>query len=175
MSKITKKTIDLKNVKYTLDNGVFTTTNGKSVNSVNIPENIIVNIDKDILSTTIENDEDMPLCGTINRLINNAVMGVKKPYEVELRLVGIGYKCIMAGNKLTFNVGCSHAIDIQIPDNIEVQVKTPVQLLLKSINKQSIGDFKSKLTKGVRKYNPYSGKGILVKDVIYPRKETKKK
>ena len=48
-------------------------------------------------------------------MISNMVEGVSKGFEKSLELIGVGYRAQKQGNKLVFNVGYSHPVEIE-PD-----------------------------------------------------------
>ena len=60
--------------------------------------------------------------GTIRALINNMVIGVTTGFTKNLEIVGVGYRGAISGKKLTLNLGLSHSVEIEIPDDIEVKM-----------------------------------------------------
>ena len=172
MSKIAKKIVDLTGVKYEYNDTQFTVIGNLGTNIVNIPNGIKLIIEDNNL---IVDGDNLALAGTINRLVNNAVNGVKKLFEKKLQMVGVGYKGSVSNNIITFNVGYSHPILVNVPEGITVKFETPTRIILTSINKEKVGNFNKYISTKVRKYNVYSGKGILEDNVFYRRKETKRK
>ena len=114
------------------------------------------------------------LWGMHRSLINNAVIGSSKGYEKTLELVGVGYRAALKGDKLNLQLGYSHDINFEIPQNIKIEVEKQVTLKIKGIDKQLVGVVASKI-KTLRKIEPYKGKGIREKGQYILKKEGKKK
>ena len=95
MSKIAKKIVDLTGVKYEYNDTQFTVIGNLGTNIVNIPNGIKLIIEDNNL---IVDGDNLALAGTINRLVNNAVNGVKKLFEKKLQMVGVGYKGSVSNN-----------------------------------------------------------------------------
>jgi large subunit ribosomal protein L6 len=103
------------------------------------------------------------LHGLYRSLINNMVIGVSEGYTIKQELVGVGYRAEAKGQILELNLGYSHDIHFQIPDEIKVEAKqerrnNPI-ITLTSCNKQLIGEVAAKI-RSFRPPEPYKGKGI---------------
>ena len=112
--------------------------------------------------------------GTTRALINNMVIGVTTGFTKNLEIVGVGYRGAVSGKKLTLNLGLSHAVEIEIPDDIEVKMDGNTKLAVSSVNKQKLGQFCS-VIRSKRPPEPFKGKGIRYADEYIIRKEGKKK
>ena len=97
--------------------------------------------------------------GTTRALINNMVIGVTTGFTKNLEIVGVGYRGAVSGKKLTLNLGLSHAVEIVIPDDIEVKMDGNTKLAVSSVNKQKLGQFCS-VIRSKRPPEPFKGKGI---------------
>lgn len=101
--------------------------------------------------------------GLYRSLINNMVVGVSEGYVVEQELVGVGYRASNTGNLLELNLGFSHDIMIEIPEEIKLSTETvkgvPPKIRMESADKQLIGAMAAKI-RSLRKPEPYKGKGI---------------
>ena len=101
--------------------------------------------------------------GTARALINNMVVGVSEGYELQLELIGVGYKASNQGNLLNLTLGYSHTIYFQVPEEIKVTTETqkgkPPVITLNGNDKQLIGQIAAKL-KSLRPIEPYKGKGV---------------
>ena len=91
------------------------------------------------------------------------VVGVKEGYKKELELVGVGFKAVCTQNVLELNLGYSHNVFFQLPEEVKGTAvtekgKNPI-VTLESIDKQLIGQVAAKL-RSLRKIEPYKGKGI---------------
>ena len=103
------------------------------------------------------------LHGLYRSLINNMIDGVNTGFKHQLELVGVGYKAVTQGKILELNLGYSHNIFFQVPEEISVVAETakgknPV-VTLEGIDKQLIGHVAAEI-RSLRKVEPYKGKGI---------------
>lgn len=116
------------------------------------------------------------LHGLYRSILNNLVKGVTEGYKKELELVGVGYKVTHTGNLLDLSLGYSHNIIFEIPKEIKVSSLTEKgqnpKIFLEGIDKQLIGQVAAKI-RGLRKPEPYKGKGIKYANEILRRKAGK--
>ena len=115
------------------------------------------------LERPTEQKRHKSLHGLYRSLINNMVVGVKEGYKKELELVGVGFKAVCTQNVLELNLGYSHNVFFQLPEEVKGTAvtekgKNPI-VTLESIDKQLIGQVAAKL-RSLRKIEPYKGKGI---------------
>ena len=114
--------------------------------------------------------------GLYRSLISNLVKGVTEGYKKELELVGVGFKAANTGNLLDLALGYSHNIIFEIPKELKVATVTEKgqnpKILLEGIDKQLIGQVAAKL-RGLRKPEPYKGKGVKYAGEILRRKAGK--
>ena len=114
------------------------------------------------------------LWGMNRSLINNAVIGSSKGYEKTLELIGVGYRAALKGTQLNLQLGYSHDINFDIPNDIKIAVEKQTTLKISGMDKQQVGAVVSKI-KTLRKIEPYKGKGIREKGQYVLKKEGKKK
>ena len=114
------------------------------------------------------------LWGMNRSLINNAVIGSSAGYEKILELVGVGYRAALKGNQLNLQLGYSHDINFDIPEDIKIIVEKQTIVKVSGSDKQLVGTVASKI-KSFRKPEPYKGKGIRERGQYILRKEGKKK
>ena len=112
--------------------------------------------------------------GTTRALINNMLIGVTTGFTKNLEIVGVGYRGAVSGKKLTLNLGLSHSVEIDIPDDIDIKMDGNTKLSISSANKQKLGEFCS-VIRSKRPPEPFKGKGIRYSDEYIIRKEGKKK
>ena len=101
--------------------------------------------------------------GLYRSLIANMVTGVSVGFKKELELVGVGYRASNQGQKLDLALGFSHNIVFEIPKEVKVETisekgKNPI-IKLSSYDNQLIGSIAAKI-RGLRKSEPYKGKGV---------------
>ena len=120
------------------------------------------------------NDDTKRLWGMNRSLLNNAIIGTSTGYTKTLELVGVGYRAAIKGKQLNLQLGFSHDINFNIPENIKILVEKQTIIKISGIDKQLVGMISSKI-KSFRPPEPYKGKGIREKDQYILRKEGKKK
>src|SRR5699024_6396188 len=65
-------------------------------------------------------------------LVNNMVVGVTQGFEKVLVMEGVGYRAQVAGKQLTLNVGYSHPITFDAPENISFETPQPTRIVIKA-------------------------------------------
>ena len=137
---------------------------------------VTVNADNGVLqvSPVDETRDANAMSGTTRALLANMVTGVSKGFERKLNLVGVGYKAQVQGNVLNLALGFSHPINHQLPAGIKAETPTPTEILIKGVDKQSVGQVAA-VVRGYRPPEPYKGKGVRYSDERVVIKETKKK
>jgi large subunit ribosomal protein L6 len=114
--------------------------------------------------------------GLYRALVGNMVKGVTEGVKKDLELVGVGYKAANTGNILDLALGYSHNIIFEIPSELKVTTVTEKgqnpKILLEGIDKQLIGQVAAKI-RGLRKPEPYKGKGVKYVGEVLRRKAGK--
>ena len=134
-----------------------------------------VNDGKDISLKPKKIDETTKRLWGMNRsLLNNAIIGSSVGFEKVLELSGVGYRAALKGNQLNLQLGFSHDINFDIPNEIKISVEKQTIIKITGMNKQKVGMVASKI-KSFRPPEPYKGKGIKEKGQYVLKKEGKKK
>ena len=120
------------------------------------------------------NGETKRLWGMYRSLVNNAILGVNSGYEKTLELTGVGFRAAIKGKQLNLQLGYSHDINFDIPENIKILVEKQTIIKISGIDKQLVGMIAAKI-KTCRSPEPYNGKGIREVGQYILRKEGKKK
>ena len=102
------------------------------------------------------------LWGMNRSLLNNAIIGTSKGYEKTLELVGVGYRAALKGKQLNLQLGFSHDVNYDIPENIKISVEKQTILKISGPDKQEVGTVASEI-RSFRPPEPYKGKGIKEK------------
>ena len=111
--------------------------------------------------------------GLYRALVHNMVVGVTDGFTKTLELVGTGYRAQAdGGKKLTINIGFSHPVILDAPENISFETPNPNTIVVKGISKQQVGNLAADI-RAIRKPEPYLGKGIKYTDEHICRKEGK--
>jgi large subunit ribosomal protein L6 len=103
--------------------------------------------------------EARSLHGLTRTLINNMVIGVSEGYSKKLELVGVGYRAALKGKDLELQLGFSHPVLVEAPQNIAFEVPSQTEILVKGISKEQVGQVAADVRKW-RPPEPYKGKGI---------------
>ena len=112
--------------------------------------------------------------GLQRSLINDAIIGVSKGYEIILNLNGVGFRANLKGKQIQFQLGFSHDIFYDIPEGIEVKIDKQTKITLNGNDKQLIGKVASDI-KFFKPVEPYKQKGITSEGQFILKKEGKKK
>ena len=139
-----------------------------------IPDTIIVQQTEDTITVSLKNNirSLRSAHGLYRTLINNMIIGVSEQFELTLILKGVGYRAAVQGKEIVLNLGYSHPVNIEIPENISVEVIQNTTINLKSCNKEVLGLFAANI-RAWRRPEPYKGKGILYKGEQILRKAGK--
>lgn len=141
---------------------------------IEIPNAIKIHQNANSLEINLRNNTRnlKSLHGLYRTLINNMVIGVSEQFQINLILKGVGYRATVQGQEIVLNLGYSHPVKINIPDEISVEVVQNTTINLKSCHKEKLGLFASNI-RNWRRPEPYKGKGILYKNEVIIRKAGK--
>ncbi len=178
MSRIGKNPIAIPaGVQVTVDNGVVTAKGPKGVLTQNYE---LVNVEVEegnvVVSRNGESKEEKSKHGLYRSLISNVIEGVSNGFKTTQELVGVGYRATVEGQLLELNLGYSHTIFMQIPDEVSVIAEAvkgkPPVVIFESMDKQLVGQVAAKL-RSFRPPEPYKGKGIKFAGEVLRRKAGK--
>ena len=180
MSRIGKQPV-------TLASGVTVTVGGDNTITVKGPKGTLTqSIDRDIKVEVKDNEilvtrptdqiRHRAMHGLYRSLLSNMVKGVTEGFTKQLELVGVGYKATNNGNMLDLSLGYSHNISFDIPSELKVTTVTEKgqnpKINLEGIDNQLLGAVAAKI-RGLRKPEPYKGKGVRYSDEFIRRKAGK--
>ena len=179
MSKIGKISISIPDkVKVALAGSILNIEGPLGKTALNIDLNIF-NLDikdgKEIFIKPKKSDQNTKRLWGMNRsLINNAIIGTSIGFEKTLELNGVGYRAAIKGKQLNLQLGFSHDINFDIPDDLKITVEKQTSIKISGMDKQKVGMIASQI-KALRPPEPYKGKGIREKGQYVLKKEGKKK
>lgn len=180
MSRIGRKPV-------TIPNGVTVTIGNDNIITVKGPKGELKQaIDRDIkvevedgrveFNRPTDQIRHRALHGLYRSLVSNMVKGVTEGYKKNLELIGVGFKASNQGNLLDLSLGYSHNIVFEIPKELKVATaqekgQNPT-IMLEGIDHQLIGQVAAKI-RGLRKPEPYKGKGVRYVGEIVRKKAGK--
>ena len=176
MSRVAKNPITVPDsANITIDGNLVKVTGVKGELDFVIPESVTLVANENILTVNYDEDnqKSVALAGTTRSIVNNMIIGVTNGYEKKLELIGVGYRAKASGKLLELTLGFSHPIKYQVPDEVEVETPSQTEVVLKSHNKQVLGQAASEI-RAFRPPEPYKGKGVRYSDEQVKRKEAKK-
>ena len=175
MSRIGKKVITVpKGVTVTIHERELEVKGPKGMLRTPIPDGISFGLEGDQLQAARTSDDDAAKHGLARALANNAIVGVTEGFTKQMDVVGVGYKADVQGRRIVFSLGYSHPIEFPLPEGVEAKSERVAQkasipqyqltLTLSGIDKQKIGQVAAEMH-GLRKPDPYKGKGVRYADV----------
>jgi len=180
MSRIGKKPV-------TIPQGVTITLGKDNVVSVKGPKGELKQlVDRDITVQVKEGQVEFArptdqirhraMHGLYRSLVSNMVLGVTTGFKKDLELIGVGFKVSNQGNIIDLSLGFSHNIVIEVPKELKVVTaqekgQNP-KISLEGIDHQLIGQVAAKI-RGLRKPEPYKGKGVRYLGEIVRKKAGK--
>ena len=176
MSRIGKAPIPLpKGVTVDLDGSTVTVKGPKGTLSGSFDSRMSFEIDDGVLTVARPSDsrDDRSIHGLTRALLNNMVVGVSDGFTKVLEVEGVGYRAQMEGKALVLNVGYSHPINFDPPQDMSFEVEDRGKLIrVHGIDKQLVGEYAARIRK-TRPPEPYKGKGIRYQGEYVRRKAGK--
>ena len=120
-----------------------------------------------------DSDKNAAMAGTFRALVNNMVIGVSDGFKKNLKLIGVGYRAQLQGNKLNLALGFSHPIEYIAPEGIKIETPSQTEIIVSGCDKQKVGQVAAEI-RSYRPPEPYKGKGVRYADERVVRKEAKK-
>ena len=176
MSRIAKNPIKIsKEIECNFKEGIFYAKGKLGQNQIKVNSNfkIVIN-EEEVKVMPINEITNDPNWGTTRAIVANTINGVSVGFSKTLELNGTGYRASVAGSKLKLELGYSHDINYEIPNDVKIECPKQNLITLTSINKEKLGAAAAKI-RSFRKPEPFKGKGIKYTDEFIFRKEGKKK
>jgi len=186
MSRVGKKPVEIPDgVKVELKGGAVKVSGPQGNLQLQCHPAIQVKVDTSAGRVSVENPQpDVRQCkqlhGTMRALIANMITGVSRGFEKKMQIYGTGYNVKEQGDKLVFQIGFCHPVQLAVPKGIKVEIKTaatrgddiPAEFTISGIDKAVLGQFAADIRK-IRPPEPYKGKGIRYADEQVRRKAGK--
>lgn len=174
MSRVGKKPIPIPdNTKILYKNRVVTVEGEKGTLTRTVHPDADLRIEDRVIHVIIEKNDRSAhaIQGLVRSLVSNMIIGVSKGFERILEINGIGYRAEVKGKNVVFNLGYSHPISFDIPEDIAVSIDKN-SLKLAGIDKEKLGHTAASIRR-LRPPEPYKGKGIKYAEEHIQRKAGK--
>ena len=166
MSRIGKLPINIPAGVDVNINGTPVTVKGKLVEmSQEIDTCITLSIDNGVITFVRESEAPSHRSkhGLYRALIQNMIIGVSEGFKKQMEVIGVGFRANAVGQQIELSLGFSHSIILEVPDQVKLTTvtekgKAPL-VTIESYDKQLLGQVAAKI-RGMRKPEPYKGKGI---------------
>tara|TARA_B100000575_G_C22868725_1_gene507105 strand:+ start:153 stop:689 length:537 start_codon:yes stop_codon:yes gene_type:complete len=165
MSRIGNNPISIPNDVTVKVKGKNLEVSGKNgSHSILVHENINIELNGDILNFSRVDDSSISraMHGTTRQIVNNMIVGVSVGFKRELEIVGVGYQASIQGNRLKLQLGFSHDIFFDLPEDVSVKADRTF-ITVEGNDNQLVGSVASKI-RSFRKPEPYKGKGVRYKN-----------
>ena len=176
MSRVAKNPINVPdNVELNIVDNIVKVKGTKGELEFNLPSSVSIENKENLLTVkyNVDDQQSVALAGTTRSIVNNMIIGVSEGFEKKLELIGVGYRAKASGKLLELTLGFSHPIKYQLPEQVEVETPSQTEVVLKSHDKQILGQAASEI-RAFRPPEPYKGKGVRYADEQVKRKEAKK-
>jgi large subunit ribosomal protein L6 len=108
--------------------------------------------------------------GLLRALVANAVQGVSAGFTKQLDIVGVGYRAEVKGPQVQFALGYSHPVIYDIPEGIKIEIEAKAnRVTVTGADRQKVGQVAAEI-RGLRRPDPYKGKGIKYTNEVLRRK-----
>ncbi|MFP4597305.1 MAG: 50S ribosomal protein L6 [Persicimonas sp.] len=162
MSRVGKRPIEIPDgVEITIDGRTVHAKGPKGELEREIPETVSVELTDGELRVNrpSESRQSRSHQGLTRSLLGSIVEGVAQGFDRKLEIHGVGYRAEQHGNYVRFDLGFSHPVLLELPDQVEIAIEKQTQLTLTSPDKELLGQVAAKI-RGLRPPEPYKGKGI---------------
>ncbi len=175
MSRIAKSPIEIiAGVTVDIKGQTVTVKGPKGTCSMDLNSKVSIKQEDGNLVFSPNENDCMPITGTMRSLVNNMVVGVTEGFSTKLELVGVGYRATLQGKDLKLALGFSHDVNYPAPEGISFEVpKNQTEITVSGIDKQKVGQVCAEI-RAFRPPEPYKGKGVKYADERIFRKEAKK-
>ena len=162
MSRVGKKPIPVPDkIKISYEDKLIVVQGEKGVLEKRIHPSVDLKIENGVISVfiAVNSSTGKSLQGLTRSLVANMITGVNKGFERVLEITGIGYRAIVKGNCIEFNLGYSHPVNFDLPDGISATIDKSNVIKLSGIDKEKLGHVAAAIRR-LRPLEPYKGKGI---------------
>jgi large subunit ribosomal protein L6 len=173
MSRIGRMPIPIPNgTKVEVQEGLFVAEGPKGRVEQALLPGFPVEVQDGVINVTRPGDSgpERSRHGLLRALLANAVQGAASGFVKQLDIVGVGYRAEVKGNIVQFALGYSHPVIYDIPEGIKIDLDAKAnRLTVSGADRQKVGQVAAEI-RGLRKPDPYKGKGIKYTNEVLRRK-----
>jgi large subunit ribosomal protein L6 len=143
--------------------------------SQEIHSEIALRIEEGVLHVEPKGEVDREISrqhGLARSLIQNMVLGTSVGFLKKLELIGVGYRAALKGKMLDLQLGFSHPTELLVPEGLTIAIEKNTLITISGIDKREVGQFAA-VVRGMKKPEPYQGKGIRYSGEAVRRKAGK--
>jgi len=178
MSKVGMKPIAIENVEVEVSGQTVSYKGPNHTGTHEVPECLTVALEDGFIKLQLKDSQDKKnkaQWGLHRALLANKISGAREDFKKAVKIVGLGYKGQLQGDKIIFSLGYSHKIDFPLPADVSVEIdKTGQNIIVKSFDKCLAGFVADKIC-ALRRPEPYKGTGVYLADKQIIRKAGKSK
>ena len=175
MSRVGKTPIPIPDkTKIVYKDRVITVQGEKGTLTRSIHPAVDLKIEDGMISVAVIKDDraGRAMQGLMRSLVANMVTGVNKGFERVLEIHGLGYRAILNGNRIEFNLGHSHPVNFDLPEGVSASIDKRNVIRLAGIDKELLGHTAASIRQ-LRPPERYKGKGIKYAEEHIQRKAGK--
>jgi large subunit ribosomal protein L6 len=175
MSRIGKMPIQVPNgTKVEVKDGTFTAQGPKGTVAQSLFDGYPVEVEGNTVTIARPGDTgpERSKHGLLRALLANAVQGVSAGFSKQLDIIGVGYRAEVKGNQVQFALGYSHPVLYDIPEGIKIEIDKANRVTVSGADRQKVGQVAAEI-RGLRRPDPYKGKGIKYTQEVLRRKAGK--
>lgn len=175
MSRVGKAPISIPDkTQITYKDGIITVKGEKGTLTRSVHPAVDLKIKDGLIQVNAVKDDKNSgaLRGLTRSLVANMVIGVSKGFERILEIHGIGYRAVLSGNCIEFNLGYSHPVKYDLPKGISASIDKRNVIRLTGIDKELLGHTAASIRR-LRPPESYKGKGIKYAEERIQRKAGK--
>ncbi len=157
--------------KVEVNDGIFVAEGPKGRVEQGLFPGFPVDIQDGVINITRsgETGPDRSRHGLLRALLANAVNGAAGGFSKQLDIVGVGYRAEVKGTYVQFALGYSHPVIYNIPEGIKIEIDKANRVTVTGADRQKVGQVAAEI-RGLRRPDPYKGKGIKYTTEILRRK-----
>lgn len=175
MSRIGKMPIQVPNgTTVEIKDGTFTAQGPKGKVAQSLFDGFPVAVEGNVVTIDRPGDTgpERSKHGLLRALLANAVQGVSAGFSKQLDIVGVGYRAEVKGSQVQFALGYSHPVLYDIPEGIKIEIDKANRVTISGADRQKVGQVAAEI-RGLRRPDPYKGKGIKYTNEVLRRKAGK--